>query len=350
MRPSTTDQPATRVSLFIAATSALTASMIWAFMLVSQQFRPFSYWLQDWHVYSAGARDFLNHDLYYAPLVSQFPLPVDHFNYPPLSAIAVMPLLPLPDSLGGTIWVIANLAAVAATGVLVARILGARQPAMWGALAFLAYTVHPWMDLAFNGNNTPLVLCLIAAFAHEHLRGHRRSAGLLLGAAIALKLWPAALIPLLLRERRWESLLSAALVVAGTALVSTIWLGLGVIGPALEAMQARGVVDPWNPVLYISWLRETLPWWPSWAGYVVAVFLFLIPARGKLGIGLGIFAGLAVVPNVWRTYAPTVEVAGRFVVSDVLHSRWQLTRMRTNADDVVPAGSATSVDGRVDEA
>jgi hypothetical protein len=263
-------------------------------------------------------------------LVSQYRIPVDQFNYPPLSAIAVLPLLSLPDSLGGTLWVMANVAAVAVTCLLVARIVGARPPAMWGALGFLAYTIHPWVDLAFNGNNTPLVLGLIAGFAHQHLRGHDRSAGALLGAAIALKLWPAALIPLLLRERRWESLLSTGLVVSGTLLVSVTWLGLGVIGPGVQAMQVRAVVDPWNPVLYISWLRETIPWWPSWAGYLVAIVLAVIPAKGKLGIGLGMLAGLAVVPNVWRTYAPTLVVAGLLVVSSLPFRRLGLPSLRSD--------------------
>jgi hypothetical protein len=36
--------------------------------------------------------------------------------------------------------------------------------------------------------------------------------------------------------------------------------------------------------------------------------LVLIPARGRLGLGLGILAGMAAVPNLWRHYLPTVAV------------------------------------------
>jgi hypothetical protein len=336
--------------MLVTATSAVTACIIWALLLLSQQLRPLSYWLQDWHVYAEGARDFLNHELYYEPLVTQYRLAVDQFNYPPLSAIVVIPLLLLPDSLGGTVWVIGNLAAVAATGVLVARTLGARQPAMWGALGFLAYTVHPWVDLALNGNNTPLVLCLIAAFAHQHLHRHDRSAGVLLGAAIALKLWPAALLPLLLRERRPESLLFVGLVVCGTVLASVTWLGPDVIGAAVAAMQVRAVVEPWNPVLYISWLRETIPWWPTWAGYFIAVVLALIPARGMIGIGLGIFAGLAAVPNLWRTYLPTLVVAGAFTLAGVraISRRRQIATARSEGAAAI--GTPSTIDQTADRA
>jgi hypothetical protein len=63
MRSSIADQSAHRVSVLVLMTSAIAASVIWAVFLISQQFRPFTYWLQDWHVYAAGARDLLNHQL-----------------------------------------------------------------------------------------------------------------------------------------------------------------------------------------------------------------------------------------------------------------------------------------------
>src|SRR6187551_53194 len=98
------------------------AALIWLFFLATQQFLPTEIWLLDWHVYSAGARDFLAHDLYYIPLESAYRIPVDAFNYPPLSAIAVLPLVPLPDALGGNIWVVLNIVAMAGTAVLTASI------------------------------------------------------------------------------------------------------------------------------------------------------------------------------------------------------------------------------------
>jgi hypothetical protein len=96
--------------------------------------------------------------------------------------------------------------------------------------------------------------------------------------------------------------------------VSLARLGVEVVGPASRAIQATAVIEPDNPVFFVSWLRETQSWWPWWGGYVVAVALAAIPATGLLGIGLGMFAGLAVVPNLWRTYVPTMVVASIFAV------------------------------------
>jgi glycosyl transferase family 87 len=305
------------------------AALLWVFFIATQQFAPTRSWLLDWHVYAAGAREFLEGTLYSLPLESAYRLPVSEFNYPPLSAIAVIPLLVLPDAGGGTVWVLLNIGAVAGTAFLVARILDPRQPWLWAGLGFLAYTIHPWMRLAFLGNNTPVVLLLVTAFAHQYLRGRDRSAGALLGTAIALKLWPIALIPLLLRDRRWRSMAFVAGVVGFVAVVSLARLGVEVVGPASRAIQATAVIEPDNPVFFVSWLRETQSWWPGWGGYAVAVALAAIPATGLLGIGLGMFAGLAVVPNLWRTYIPTVVVASIFAIRggiDVRASRGHRAR------------------------
>jgi Glycosyltransferase family 87 len=299
----------------------ISAGLIWAFFITTLQFAPTDTWLLDWHVYAAGARDFLDGSLYATPLESVYRLPVSEFNYPPLSAIAVIPLLLLPDSVGGTVWVVFNVVAVAGAAILMARILGAHKPALWGGVGFLAYSIHPWMKLAFLGNNTPLVLFLVTAFAHQHLRSRERSAGALLGIAIALKLWPIALIPLLLRERRWQSVISALGVIGLVGLLTLAWLGPEIMGPAVRAMQVKAVIEPDNPVFLISWMRETQRWWPWWGAYVVAAILAAIPAKGHLGLGLGILAGLALVPNLWRTYIPTILVGAIFVIRAIYESR-----------------------------
>ena len=337
-----------RISRVVILACALTAATIWALFFVTQWFRPFTYWLLDWHVYAAGARDLLDRDLYYTAISSPYRLPVDQFNYPPLSAVVVLPLLPLPDVVGGTIFIVANLVAVAATSLLTARILGLRKPAMWGAAGFLAYTIHPWMHLAFLANNTPLVLLLVTGFAYAHLQHRSRLAGISLGIAIGLKLWPAALLLLLIRERRWESLAWAGGLVGASLLLALIWLGFDVIEPFFLAMQDRGVIESWNPVLYVSWLRETFAWWPQWGGYAIGVVLALVPAHGRLGIGLGILAGLALVPNLWRTYLPTLVVAALFTIADLrpVLNRWASLWRGTQARFL---GSPSTVERAVDD-
>jgi hypothetical protein len=288
---------------------AWAASLVaWVVQITVQQFDPIPTWLYDWHVYAAAARAFLEGTLYSEPLTSAFPLPVVVFNYPPLSAILVAPLLVLPDQVAGTLWVSANIAAMGAAAIVTARLLRLSQALAWAGIGFLVFTFNPWSWLALLGNNTPLVLLLVVGFVHYHMGGKQAWAGVLLGIAIGVKLWPAALLPLLLRERRWVSLLVVAGISAVVGLMTVLWLGPDVIGPAADSLRSRDDIKPGNPVFGITWLRENFDWWPSWGGYAVAIGLAVIPARGRLGLGLGILAGMAAVPNLWRHYLPTVAV------------------------------------------
>ena len=297
---------------------------LWTAFLANQQFSPRFTWLEDWHVYESAGNQLLAHTLYRVPLESAYRLPLEVFNYPPLSAAVAVPFLPLPDQIAGTTWVALSLAAIAVVAFLTARMLGVRDVLAWSGVGFLAYTLHPWFILALLGNNTPLVLLAVAAFAHEHLAGRQRRAGFFLGVAIGLKLWPAMLIPLLLRERRWSSLIWAVSLVAISVAAAILWLGIDSIGPALSALGARDEVRGENIVLGFSWLREAFGV-PGWVAILAALALVAIPARGKLGIGLGILSGMAVVPNLWRTYLPTIIVGGLLAARGSLD---KLARMR----------------------
>ena len=265
-------------------------------------------WLYDWHVYAAGATDLLQGKLYEAPLRSAFPLPVESFNYPPLAALVAIPLLVLPDQLAGTIWVILNIAAVAGSALFLFKVLGVDRPWSWAGIAFALYSVHPWAISVAVGNNNPIVLLLVTGFVYRHVTNHPRSAGILLGAAIGMKLWPAALLPLLIRERRWRALGWTLAVVGAVGALTVVWLGLDVIGAALASLQVRDEIEPGRMVLGVTWLRETFEWWPWWGGFAVAGLIMAIPARGLAGLGLGVLAGLAAVPNLWAQYLPAIAV------------------------------------------
>ena len=301
----------------------VSSACIWVAWLWIQQFAPRFDWLYDWHVYAAGARDLVAHDLYHSPLTSGFSLPVDAFNYPPLAAAIVVPLMPLPDQVAGTLWVALNLVALAATAWVLLRAIGIPHAPTWAGILFLLYTFHPWFALALLGNNTPLVLFLVVAAFSQNLGGRSRRAGILLGVAIGLKIWPVALLPSLLRDRAWTTLGWAL----GTALASGAvflpWLGLDVVGPAFHALGTRAPIDQGNLVLGFSWLRENVSWWPSWGGLVAACLILMVPARGLLGTGLGLLAGLAAIPNLWRSYVPAILAAGTLIWVG-LASRWEV--------------------------
>jgi hypothetical protein len=264
-------------------------------------------WLYDWHVYAAGARDLIDGALYYVPLTSPYPIPVDSFNYPPIAALVVVPLLPFSDFIAGTVWVLLNIAAVAATAVIAVRILQLKEIALWSGAAFCLFSVSPWAQSALVGNNTAVVLLLVATFVLAQANHHRMIAGPVLGLAIAIKVWPATLLVVLIREREWRTALWAI----GTSILliglSLVWLGgPTAIGPMVRALSTRDSVAPNDVVLGISWLRETVEWWPDWGGYAVAGLLLLIPARGLTGYGLATLAGMAAIPNLWRHYLETI--------------------------------------------
>jgi hypothetical protein len=302
-------KPSARPVLRWVGIAAWAASLLaWAIRLTVEQFDPRPAWLYDWHVYAAGAEDLVQRSLYYVPLDSAFPIPVQEFNYPPLAALVAAPLLLLPDQVAGTLWVSANIAAMAAAAVVVARILRLSEGVAWAGIGFAVFSFNPWAWFALLGNNTPMVLLLVVSFASYHLAGQQGRAGVLLGVAIGLKLWPAFLLPLLLRERRRRSLVWAVGISAATGLAAIAWLGPEVLRPAWHALRSEATIQPGNLVFGVTWLRENIGWWPFWGGYAIAAVLVLIPARGRLGLGLGILAGMAAVPILWRHYLPTVAI------------------------------------------
>ena len=206
---------------------------------------PFRPWLLDWHVYAAGGQDFLARTLYHVPLESPYNIPVSSFNLPPAAAVTVLPFLVFPDDVGGTLWVLLNVAAVGAAAVLTTHLLRLRYPWLWAGAIFALYSISEWGVPALLGNNSPLVLLLVAGFVAVHLANRPVAGGLLLGVAIATKLWPATFLVVLARERDWRTFGWAAGTAAAITVVLILWLGgLSVIGPMVAALQVRDEIGP----------------------------------------------------------------------------------------------------------
>ena len=96
-------------------------------------------------------------------------------------------------------------AAVAAAVILTARIMRWSNPWLWAGALFFAIPSRTGASAALLGNNTPLVLLLVASFVAVHLAGRPVAGGVLLGVAIATKLWPATFLVVLARERDWRT-------------------------------------------------------------------------------------------------------------------------------------------------
>jgi hypothetical protein len=274
-----------------------------------------SSYLLDFHVHAAGAWDLLDGTLYQTELLHPGRLPVDRFNYPPLAAAIAVPFAWLPDPVGGSAWVILNIVAMAGACVLTTRLLGVALG--WAGIGFGLFTIYPWALSTLLGNINPLVLFLVLLFADLHLRGKQVESGVVLGIAVGLKLWPITLVSLLLRERRWSALAWLAWLLVLQAGVTVFLLGTDVIPHLVANLTYRLPLGPEDFVIGPS----ALEWWPRWGSYLLAAALLLVPARGRMGIGLAMLAGMALVPNLWRHYFPTVVVAGLLILADVYRAR-----------------------------
>src|SRR5690348_16098676 len=93
-------------------------------------------------------------------------------------------------------------------------------------------------NLVRIGNINPLVLLTIVGFVTAHLAGRQRTAGILLGVAIAIKLWPVALIVVVIRSRVWQELRWAFAVLLLQAGGILVWLGIDVVPHIASTTQA----------------------------------------------------------------------------------------------------------------
>lgn len=272
----------------------------------------------DWHVYALGARDLLHRSLYAGPLVTGgLVVSTPIYNLPPLSAVWPIPLVPLSMDTGGSVWQFVAASGVAAAAILAAATVGVPRPALLAGLVLgpLSLTLL-YLEGLHLGTDNYLVVALVALFAWLALRGRERMAGLVLGLAIATKIWPVVLLVPMARERRWIVLSWAIGTVVVQAIAFVIWLGPDAVPRFLTAL---GTSIPATGLLIgpsaVEWLR---PIWFPWVGLAVAAALLALPTTGRTAIGLAIIAGLAPITNLWIHYAPTVLLAVALIVAGLV--------------------------------
>jgi hypothetical protein len=294
-----------------------------------QRLRP-TYWLLDWNVYYAAAIDLVQRDLYRIPLSEpRARLEVDVFNYPPLAAAWALPLIPLGRELGGLVWVLMGVAFAIAGLYLSARVLELRHPWLWVAAVWFFFSLlwSPVVGHIALGNNNDLMFLLAAGFVASHLSGHQRLAGVLLALAIATKLWPVALLVLVLRERRWTELRWTVGVLVAQGIAFLGWLGPDVLPLLFQAVVLNVPHDLLGqPVIWTTAFRVWWDWWPAWGTYVVAIVLVALPASGRLGVGLCILGGLALNANLWHHYVWVFLLGVALVVRGI---DWRYLSSRT---------------------
>lgn len=282
----------------------------------------------DWHVYWAGARDLVDGDLYRVPLeAGGRTLSATHFSLPPMSAAWAVPLLPIPVLAGGYAWQAVGAASVASAAIAFPAILGLTRPWLMAGLILgsLSVTILYLEGLHLATNNY-LVLGLVAVGSWALLGRKDTMAGVLIGLAIATKLWPATLLVVALRERRPRVVISALAVTVVQGVLLFGWLGLDAVGHAVDTF--RNPIPATGFLIGPSAMPGLRDAWQAGLGPIVAIALLALPLRGRAGIGVAILAGLAVIPNLWIHYAPTALFAVALIAAEV----WRIIDVRRDTD------------------
>jgi hypothetical protein len=152
------------------------------------------------------------------------------YIYPPLFAVLLVPLTFLSPSLVVRGWVVLMQVLAVLAVALVYRALGRPGRGELVAVTVAVATFMPLIATALTGAMNPILLLLCALALPPLLRGQQRRAGVWLGLAIGIKLFPAGLLPYLLFRR-----LGRALLYVGLTVAATIAVGVAVTRPVALA-------------------------------------------------------------------------------------------------------------------
>lgn len=235
-----------------------------------------------------------------------------HFVSPPQA----IPMLQLVAPLGVVGGRVLAAAALVATMLLIRRRIG-DGPWLVAATALITF---PAINAIGIGQNAPL-LALTAAL---WLVAHRRAAGAALAVCVALKVWPIALVAVLVFRREWSALrwfagvlgaLSvAAALVAGPASFGVWWTGFRGSSAMIEASGINvAVLTLVGPIGVVASIGVV-----AWSG------LRLRRASTATLWGWGWSASVLVLPVAWASYLLVLVPAA----TDRLEERpWILTLM-----------------------
>jgi len=245
-----------------------------------------------------------------SPYAKEDPVHGYPFTYPPFAAVVLAPLALLPGWLAAALWTGASAGCLAASVVLVCRALGRPSSGtMVVAACVVAIALEPvWQTYVFGQINLILMLVILA----DVIRPDRRTAGIAVGIAAAVKLTPLVFVVLLVLVGRRAAATRAVITFVGTVLVGLIAV------PGASAYWGGRLVDPTRvgpPSLahnqsvtgVLTRLFDQPPstlLWMAVAGPIALATVVVAAAwwrRGDrvLGAGLGALAMLLASPVAW---------------------------------------------------
>jgi len=176
----------------------------------------------DFAVYTLGAHHLVDGTLYSVSLASVPHLP---FTYPPIAALAFVPLASLPAQVGQVVWALVNMASLLA---MIALSLRAVRPELDRRRLLLVslvlvgpstFLLPVWLTFYFGQVNLVLCALILADLTGVVGSGARHlPRGVLLGLTAAVKLIPLVFIPYLFVTRQ----VRAAWVALGAFAVATL--------------------------------------------------------------------------------------------------------------------------------
>jgi len=226
--------------------------------------------------------------------------------HPPPSVLLFLPLASLTYVAAFRIWSAASAVMLAVALLLVRRELGP-GPArwFWPLVVIVLLVSHPLREQFFNGQlNPPLLLCIVGAWMAMR-RDRDTLAGVLLGLAAAVKLFPLFLFITPALRRRWRTLVAGGLTILIANLVAIGVFGVGAyrdylltVMPALVVMQTSA----YNASLVAFWKRLFDSPGPG-VGFLPVVPWADWPIVAMLGIGASAVAILAAIVVMHRRAA-----------------------------------------------
>jgi hypothetical protein len=273
---------------------------------------------------------------------------VEYNAHPPTSVLLALPLVQLdyPDAV--LVWNTLSLLAFLTSLAIVAVVLPVPRTLLLPCLASLTFC-HPLYGNLYQGQLTLILVLLVTAIWALERSGRSNTAGVMLGAAAAIKLFPAYLALYYAARGKLKPLVAAALSFLVLTVVTAIVLGLNayhdyiqVVLPAQTRFRSLGynyaIAGLWyrlfDPVGERGWMT---PLWPSptLARHgtllcdlvVTAITATLIhqartPAQRQLAFASTVTAMLLVSPVTWDTSLPLLLVPFAVIAHNTSRLRW----------------------------
>jgi len=174
-------------------------------------------------------QDFYNVELQTQEVLARgLPLNQSFYIYPPLLAMAFVPLTALSMETAAQLWFFVNLTlyglalAVITRGLRLDR-LTRMLPLLW----VLAFLFPPALFTMYKGQVNILLLLLLALTYWLYGKGRERMAGVALGLAVMIKIVPLLLLLYFLWKRRYVLSLAAICTIVGIAALGLVIVGAG---------------------------------------------------------------------------------------------------------------------------